>query len=35
MTRPIYIAIDTPDIDQARAIVQAVGSHAGGIKLGL
>jgi orotidine-5'-phosphate decarboxylase len=35
MSRPIYIAIDTPDIDQARGIVQAVGSHAGGIKLGL
>jgi orotidine-5'-phosphate decarboxylase len=35
MSRPIYVAIDTPDIDQARSIVQAVGSHAGGIKLGL
>ena len=35
MSRPIYIAIDTPDIDQARTIVQAVGGHAGGIKLGL
>ena len=35
MTSPIYVAIDTPDMDRARAIAAAVKRHAGGIKLGL
>ena len=35
MTRPIYVAIDTPDLDRARALARAVRGHAGGIKLGL
>ncbi|WP_037502770.1 orotidine-5'-phosphate decarboxylase [Sphingomonas jaspsi] len=35
MTSPIYVAIDTPDMDKARAIAKAVARHAGGIKLGL
>jgi len=35
MTSPIYVAIDTPDMDKARAIAKAVSRHAGGIKLGL
>ena len=35
MTRPIYVAIDTPDLEQARALAKAVQGHAGGIKLGL
>jgi orotidine-5'-phosphate decarboxylase len=35
MTSPIYVAIDTPDMDRARAIAQAVKRHAGGLKLGL
>jgi orotidine-5'-phosphate decarboxylase len=35
MTRPIYVAIDTPDLDRARAIAAKVRAHVGGIKLGL
>ena len=35
MTSPIYVAIDTPDMDRARTIAAAVKRHAGGIKLGL
>ena len=35
MTSPIYVAIDTPDMDRARMIAAAVKRHAGGIKLGL
>jgi orotidine-5'-phosphate decarboxylase len=35
MTSPIYVAIDTPDMDRARAIASAVKRHAGGLKLGL
>jgi len=35
VTSPIYVAIDTPDMDRARSIAQAVKRHAGGLKLGL
>lgn len=35
MTSPIYVAIDTPDMDRALTIAAAVKRHAGGIKLGL
>ncbi len=35
MTSPIFVAVDTPDLDRARAIAKAVKRHAGGIKLGL
>ncbi|MEZ0496537.1 orotidine-5'-phosphate decarboxylase [Sphingomonas sp. IW22] len=35
MSTPIYVAIDTPDIDRARLIAQRVRNHVGGIKLGL
>ena len=35
MSSPIYVAIDTPDIDQARKLAKAVKRHAGGLKLGL
>ena len=35
MSSPIYVAIDTPDMDRARAIAAAVKRHAGGLKLGL
>ena len=35
MTSPIYVAIDTPDMEKARAIATAVKRHAGGLKLGL
>ncbi len=32
---PIYIGLDTPDIDHAEALARAVKPHVGGIKLGL
>ncbi|HEX8444963.1 MAG TPA: orotidine-5'-phosphate decarboxylase [Allosphingosinicella sp.] len=35
MSSPIFVAIDTPDIDRAEAIVTRVRRHVGGIKLGL
>jgi orotidine-5'-phosphate decarboxylase len=35
VTSPIFVAIDTPDLDRARAIARAVKGHAGGVKLGL
>jgi orotidine-5'-phosphate decarboxylase len=35
VTSPIYVAIDTPDMERARAIAAAVKRHAGGLKLGL
>ena len=35
MSSRIYVAIDTPDIDRAKAIANKVHSHVGGIKLGL
>ena len=31
----IYVAIDTPDLDRARALASAVAPLAGGLKLGL
>jgi orotidine-5'-phosphate decarboxylase len=33
--KPIFVAIDTPNISSAREIAQAVREHAGGVKLGL
>ena len=35
MSSPIYVALDTPDLDRAKAIAKAVARHAGGLKLGL
>ena len=35
MSSRIYVAIDTPAMDRARAIAAAVKRHAGGLKLGL
>ncbi len=35
MSRPIFVAIDTPDLEEARRLAKAVEGHAGGIKLGL
>lgn len=32
---PIYVALDTPDLDRAKVIAQRVRHHVGGIKLGL
>lgn len=33
--KPIYVAIDTPDLARATQIAKAVRDHAGGVKLGL
>lgn len=35
MSKSIYVAVDTPDLDKARAIAAAVKAQAGGLKLGL
>ncbi|RYY24016.1 MAG: orotidine-5'-phosphate decarboxylase [Sphingomonadales bacterium] len=35
MRSPIYVAIDTPDLERAKAIAAKVHHHVGGIKLGL
>jgi orotidine-5'-phosphate decarboxylase len=35
MTCPIFVAIDTPDLERAKTIVARVRNHVGGIKLGL
>jgi orotidine-5'-phosphate decarboxylase len=34
-SRPIYVAIDTPELDRAKEIAARVHNHVGGIKLGL
>jgi orotidine-5'-phosphate decarboxylase len=33
--KPIFVAIDTPDVERARSLAKAVRDHAGGLKLGL
>jgi orotidine-5'-phosphate decarboxylase len=35
MSSPIYVAIDTTDLAQAKKLAKAVKRHAGGLKLGL
>jgi orotidine-5'-phosphate decarboxylase len=35
VSSPIYVAIDTPDLDRAQSIAERVRNHVGGIKLGL
>jgi orotidine-5'-phosphate decarboxylase len=35
VTSPIWVAIDTPDLERAQAIAARVAKHIGGIKLGL
>jgi orotidine-5'-phosphate decarboxylase len=35
MTSRIFVAIDTPDLEKAKAMAMAVRNHVGGIKLGL
>src|SRR4051812_6617330 len=32
---PIFVAIDTPDLDRALALARAVEPHVGGLKIGL
>jgi orotidine-5'-phosphate decarboxylase len=35
MRSPIFVALDTPDLERAKAIATRVRNHVGGIKLGL
>ena len=35
MSSPIFVAIDTPDLERAKTIATRVRNHVGGIKLGL
>lgn len=35
MTNPIYLALDTPQLDAAKALAGKVKAHIGGVKLGL
>jgi orotidine-5'-phosphate decarboxylase len=35
VTSPIFVAIDTPDLERAKSIASRVRKHVGGIKLGL
>src|SRR3546814_11429336 len=35
MSSPVYVALDTTDLEHARLIARAVRNHVGGIKLGL
>ena len=35
MKGPIYVALDTPDIERARTVATKVRNHVGGLKLGL
>ena len=35
MSSPLYVALDTPDLERAKSIAQRVHNHVGGIKLGL
>jgi orotidine-5'-phosphate decarboxylase len=35
VSSPIYVALDTPDLDRAKSIAERVRHHVGGIKLGL
>lgn len=35
MSSPIYVAIDTPDLQRAKELVRTVKYHVGGLKLGL
>jgi orotidine-5'-phosphate decarboxylase len=35
MTSPVFVALDTPDLEKAKAIAGKVKTHVGGLKLGL
>lgn len=35
MRSPIFVAIDTPDLDRAKSLAERVTRHVGGLKLGL
>ena len=34
-SNPVFVAIDTPDLNRALAVAKAVGPHVGGLKVGL
>ncbi len=34
-SNPVFVAIDTPDLNKALAIAKAAGPHVGGLKVGL
>ncbi|HVU20926.1 MAG TPA: orotidine-5'-phosphate decarboxylase [Rhizomicrobium sp.] len=34
-SNPIFVAIDTPDLDKAMAVARSAGPHVGGLKIGL
>jgi len=34
-SNPVFVAIDTPDLDKALAIARSAGPHVGGLKVGL
>jgi orotidine-5'-phosphate decarboxylase len=34
-SNPVFVAIDTPDLDRALAIARSAGPHVGGLKVGL
>ena len=35
MSSPVYVALDTPDLERAKSIATRIRNHVGGIKLGL
>lgn len=35
MTSPLFVAIDTPELGRAQTLAESVGTHVGGVKLGL
>ena len=35
MSNPVYVAIDTPNLDDAIGLIKAIKHHIGGVKLGL
>ena len=35
MSNPVYVAIDTPLLDEALELVRKIKAHVGGVKLGL
>lgn len=35
MVNPVYLALDVPDIDQGKALLEQVKSYIGGVKLGM
>ena len=35
MSNPLYVAIDTPHLDEAVELIKKIKAHVGGVKLGL